>query len=152
MHAYGTMLLLIMTLGTGGADAEVDMVQAGTVEQLTRLVRPGDVVKVTQCSGAKVSGRVADVSHGSIVLVSSSARHTIATGEISRVKVLRRAQPRLADSTADAGATCQDPLCMGVALTFGGANAIGRGLGKLFGTGKTVYRAPIPGECGTARD
>jgi hypothetical protein len=108
--------------------------QAGTVDGLSRTLKPGDQVTVVEWSGARTSGQVAEISTCSLAVVSAAKRVEIPASATKKVKLWPRVER---PGFPDAGARCHNASCMAVALTFGGANAVKR----LFSRAKTVYRA-----------
>jgi hypothetical protein len=112
-------------------------------EGLSKSLKTGDVVAVTDWNGVETKGRLAAVTACSLVLVAAGNRVEIAAHSTKTVKLVRRAQRGAAinGKTADASGGCADVPCTAIRLAFAGTTAVARGFGKLFSRPKTVYRA-----------
>lgn len=114
--------------------------QADSFEDLAKVVRPGDMVEVTEWTRTRTKGNLAELTASSIAVVKDGRWFRIDAGDVKEIRLLRRrgAGPTRA---ADAGARCADAPCMAMSLAFAGTTAVGRGVGRLFARPKIVYRA-----------
>lgn len=114
----------------------------GSYPELARVLRPGDVVDVTDWTGAKRHGTIDQVTPCSVILITNEQRMEIPASQTKTVKRLRRADPgAAAHRIADAGRKCDQPGCMAVTLAFAGTTAVARSMRRLFSRPETIYRA-----------
>ena len=132
-----TLGLALLALLPAQAAAE----QAHSFDQLSKVLKPGDVVEIVQRGQARTKGQVSEITGCSVVLLRDQRRVSIDASAVNEIKLLRKsgAAP---SRTVDAGARCENAACMAMSLTLSGTTAIGRGFGKLFAKPRVVYRTP----------
>lgn len=114
--------------------------QADSFDDLTRVLRPGDVVEVTGWTHTRTKGNLAELTASSIAVVKDGRRYRIEASDVKEIRLLRK-RNHGPNRTIDAGAGCRDAPCMAMSLAFAGTTAVGRGMGRLFARPKVVYRA-----------
>jgi len=130
---FGVLLLLWMPARTMAGQAE-------SFDQLSKLLRPGDVVEVTGWTRTRVKGSVAELTGSSIAVVENGRRIRLDADTVKEIKLLRMRE-RGPIPTADAGSRCGNAPCMAMSLALAGTTSITRGLNRLFARPKVVYRA-----------
>ena len=126
---------------------------AGTFDQLRVLVKPGDALTVTDVSGLRLRGTLAELSSSSLVLEVSGTRRALQSAEIDAI------EKRGADSLRNGaliglaagaglfgtviGATTGDRgYAVGGAVVYGGIGAgIGVGIDALIEGRRVIYAA-----------
>ena len=130
---WGVLLLLSMP-------AQAEAGQTESFDQLSKLLRPGDVVEVTGWTRTRVTGPVAELTGSSIAVVENGRQIRLDAEAVKEIKLLRT-RDREPVRTADAGSRCGDAPCMAMSLALAGTTSVARGVSRLFARPKVVYRA-----------
>ena len=76
-------IALVVVLTSAVADAQE---LAGTFDQLRVLVKPGDTLTITDSSGQRVRGKLADLSASSLVLEAAGTRRLFQDAEVGTIE------------------------------------------------------------------
>jgi len=77
--------LVVLTFVLGAASAADAQELASSLDQLRVLVKPGDVVTVTDTAGHEMKGSIAELSPTSLVLLVGADRHEVPAADLSVV-------------------------------------------------------------------
>jgi hypothetical protein len=146
-------IALVLVLTSALADAQE---LAGTFDQLRVLVKPGDTLTITDSSGHRVRGRLADLSASSLVLEAAGTRRLFQDTEVGTIE--KRGSDSLKNGALIGlsvgagffgpviGATTGDwGLAAVGALIYGGIGAgIGVGFDAMVEGPRTIYAASRP--------
>lgn len=131
---------------------------AGSFEQLQVLVKPGDIISVTDTTGRELKGRISSLSSTSLALLIDGTRRDLSESDITTIRQNRQ------DSVADgakwglgigaglglaagvalaSGDGTASPLIPILAMVYGGLGAgVGAGLDALMMSNQVIYYKP----------
>jgi hypothetical protein len=130
---FGVLLLLSMPVQAMAGQTE-------SFDQLSKVVRTGDLVEVTDWTRTRVKGHVAELTGSAIAVVKDGRQIKVDADAVKEIRLLRR-RDSAPMRTADAGSRCGNAPCMAMSMALAGTTSLARGVGRLFERPKVVYRA-----------